>query len=172
MIKQVINSLISKGIIPTSGPFDITEDILLQYVLVYKQETGGTGIGKAGNIRYARRLAGLNLLKENLSRGAKASDIKAGHIYLISNPAFIEHYKIGVSFDCHTRLKQYQTYSPYRDFVLEKYDFVLDKFKIEKVLLAHPLLIKESGEWIKKENAKTVFDDLAKENIKMYMGCW
>lgn len=169
-IKITIDTLISEGNIPELGAFEVTEELLKDYFYTYKRLfTKGEGVSSKTNAKYARRLAGLNLLKENISRNVKASEIKAGHIYLISNPAFPLHYKIGVSYDVHKRLASYQTYSPYRDFVLEKYDFVLDKFNTEKILLSHPLLNKENGEWIRKENAELVFDDLASfHEIKDY----
>lgn len=162
MIKATINYLKEHDKIPNTGFFEITHNLVQDYILAYailSERT--TGIGKKSNIKFARRLAGLNLLKENLNRGASAKDIAAGHVYLISNPAFPMHYKIGMSIDCHKRLSNYQTYSPYRDFVLEKYDFVYDRVKTEKLLLNHPLLTKESGEWVLKDNAVLIFDDLA-----------
>ena len=83
--------------------------------------------------------------------------IKAGYTYLISTPVWPEHYKIGVSYDCHKRLHQYQTYSPYRGFQIQKYDFVLNKLDTEKLILNHPLIQREQGEWVKCENAKMIF---------------
>ncbi len=165
-VLNTIKYLIVHGKIPNSGPFDITEDLLKDYFLAYALTNGKiSGTGSVSNTKYARRLAGLNLLKENISRGVKPTQVRAGHIYLISNPAFPLHYKIGVSFDVHKRLASYQTYSPYRDFKLEKYDFVLDKLVTERLILAHPLLDRALGEWILKENAKLVFDDLAASQI-------
>ena len=148
------------------GAFEITEDLLKDYYLAYAiVNTKTVGTSTKSNTKFARRLAGLNLLKENITRGVKASEIRAGHVYMISNPAFPLHYKIGVSYDVHKRLSNYQTYSPYRDFVLEKYDFVPDKFKTEKLILAHPMLKRGQGEWVLKSNAKLVFDDLATNNL-------
>lgn len=165
-VRDTIQYLVSCGKIPIEGAFEITEDLLKDYFLAYSIVNGKTvGTSSKSNTKFARRLAGLNLLKENISRGIKSSNIKAGHIYLISNPAFPLHYKIGVSFDVHKRLASYQTYSPYRDFVLEKYDFVSDKFKTEKLMLDHPLLTRENGEWVLREQAKLVFDDLSNSNL-------
>lgn len=168
-IKLVINTLISEKNIPERGPFEVTDYLLECYFFTYKRLTSTTsGTTTNSNTKYARRLAGLNLLKENIKRGVKASEIKAGHTYLISNPAFPLHYKIGVSYDVHKRLSQYQTYSPYRDFKLVKYDFVQDKFKIEQQLVNHPLLHRENGEWVLKDNAVEVFNDLGRFNINRY----
>lgn len=172
MIKTVINALIKAGKIPAEGAFQVTESLMLDYVFAYKTISKGVDVGSNSNVKFARRLAGLNLLKENIDRGVKSSDIKAGHVYLISNPAWPNHYKIGVSYDCHKRLQQYQTYSPFRDFHIEKYDFVLDKLNTERLLLNHPLVVREQGEWVHRHNAKLIFDDIARENIAQYKGCW
>lgn len=166
IIQETIQYLIAENKIPKVGAFEITEDLLKDYFFAYGILTKKTiGTSTNSNTKYARRLAGLNLLKENVSRGTKPKEIKAGHIYLISNPAYPLHLKIGVSYDCHTRLRNYQTYSPYRDFKLEKYDFVIDKFKTEKLILAHPLIIREQGEWVLVNNAKIIFDDMSKYNL-------
>ena len=171
-IEGTLKYLQQENKIPSSGYFEITEDLIKDYFFAYAIVNGKVeGTNSKSNTKFARRLAGINLLKENISRGAKPTDIKAGHIYLISNPAFPLHYKVGVSSDAHKRLASYQTYSPYRDFILEKYDFVIDKFKVEKLILNHPLLNKANGEWVLKENAKLVFDDLSNSHISEgYLG--
>jgi hypothetical protein len=81
----------------------------------------------------------------------------AGLVYLIENPAFPEHYKVGMTINLKQRLSQYQTYDPYRKFKVFKYDFVLDKRSKEKELLNHPNIYNELGEWIKKTNAEELF---------------
>lgn len=168
-VSEVIKRLILHNKIPSSNKFEITEPLLRDYVIYYSELfTTSFGTTTKSNTKFARRLAGLNLLKENISRNVKATDILAGQVYLISNPAFKQHYKIGATYDTVKRLAQYQTYSPYRDFKIEKYDFVIDKFKAEKFLLNHPLLNKENGEWVYKENAKSIFDDLCDKQ----MGSW
>ena len=169
-VTSVINRLIKEGSIPSIGKFEVTEKLMEDYYYTYKLMYGTSSKGPttSSNTKYARRLAGLNLLRENINRGVKPLDIRAGHIYLISNCAFPLHYKIGISFNAHKRLLTYQTYSPYRDFILEKYDFVVDKFSIEKQLLNHPLLNKEQGEWVKKDNAELVFNDLARFQTSKY----
>lgn len=109
MIKETINRLKQIDRIPSIGAFEITESLVQDYVFLYGKLSGrSTGVGTKSNLKYARRLAGLNLLKESISRGIKPTEIKAGHIYLISNKAFPLHYKIGVSFDSEKRLAQYQ----------------------------------------------------------------
>ena len=169
IVQETIQRLVNSKHIPIAGKFEITEDLLKAYYSTYASIYGNTGsTGSRSNIKYARRLAGLNLLKENIYRGVSAGAIKAGHVYLIGNPAFVDHYKIGVTYDVHKRLAQYQTCSPFRDFFLKKYDFVCDKALVEKLLLNHPLIQRAQGEWVLKENAVTVYDDLAKSHLADY----
>jgi predicted GIY-YIG superfamily endonuclease len=42
-----------------------------------------------------------------------------GYLYIISNKAWPGYVKIGVTENLNKRLQQYQTASPYRDYVLE-----------------------------------------------------
>lgn len=81
---------------------------------------------------------------------------------MISNKSFPEHVKIGMTLDVIERLEQYQTYDPYRQFKIEKYNFVLNRRFKEKQILNHPDLFKEQGEWIKKENSEKIFLDLTR----------
>jgi len=46
---------------------------------------------------------------------------KEGFIYIISNSAFPNFYKIGVTNDIKSRLRTYQTSSPHRDYRIEYY---------------------------------------------------
>ena len=157
----VINYLIENKVIPT-GIFQVTEEMLQEYLKVYHTYFGSTNkaTGKKNNTKFARRLAGRTLLSLNFDRGAKHSEIDAGLIYLIENPAFPEHYKVGMTINLKQRLSQYQTYDPYRNFKVFKYDFVLDKRKKEKELLNHPDIYNELGEWVKKTNAETLFSKI------------
>lgn len=146
LTEDTLNYLISNGKIPLVGAFEVTSSLIQDYFFTYGALSNKVkGVSNKSNFKYARRLAGLSLLRLNISRGVRASEIKAGHCYLISNKAFPLHYKLGASYDVHKRLASYQTYSPYRDFVLEKYDFVLDKLKVEKIILNHPMLVRGQG---------------------------
>lgn len=108
-------------------------------------------------------MAGRNLIRYLVEkRNAKFKDIDAGMVYMISNKSFPEHVKIGMTLDVIERLEQYQTYDPYRQFKIEKYNFVLDRRFKEKQILNHPDLFKEQGEWIKKENSEKIFLDLTR----------
>jgi hypothetical protein len=48
------------------------------------------------------------------------------------------------------------------DINWKKYNFVLDRRYKEKLILSHPDLTKETGEWVKKENAEDIFLKLTK----------
>ena len=47
-----------------------------------------------------------------------------------------------------------------RRYRVIKYDFVLNRSKIEKLILLNPNIINENGEWIKKENAIEIFEKI------------
>lgn len=158
----VLKELIDTGSIPGTGFFDITEQHLIDYITIYHKLFGSTNLAtkSRSNTKFARRLAGRTLVRLNSARGAKFNQIKAGLLYLIGNPAFSLHYKVGITLDVSKRLAQYQTYSPFRDFTLIKYDFVLDRTKSEKLVLNNPNITKEQGEWILKNNAIHIFNAL------------
>lgn len=79
--------------------------------------------------------------------GLSAKGIKEGYVYIISNPAWPEYIKVGSSIDVSTRLDTYQTYSPYRDYKLEKYFLSLDRFTDEKELISKGMDTR--NEWVK-----------------------
>lgn len=156
----VIDAMIKDGIIPVIGLFQITECILDEYMITYGNmfDNKGKGLRKNSEIRFARRLAGLTLLKLNFERKVNFNDIQAGLVYIISNPSYPDHYKIGMTIELVSRLNTYQTYDPYRKFEVVKYDFVLNRSHIEKQLLEHPDITKEQGEWVLKDNAIKIFE--------------
>ena len=160
----VINVMIYQGMLPTNGVFDITEEHLKSYIEVYGSifgtQSGGTRTKQ--NLKYARKLAGRTLIRLLSERGARFNQIRAGMVYMISNPAFPDHFKIGMTLDVIARLAQYQTYDPMRQFKLERYNFVLDRRHNERLILNHPDIINESGEWVEKTTADTIFLQLVK----------
>ena len=160
--KIILKFLREKNIIPNSGIFQISEEMLTSYIQAYHLHFGATDIatGKKNNTKFARRLAGRTLLELNFDNGAKHTEINAGILYLIENPAFPEHYKAGMTINLKQRLAQYQTYDPYRKFKVFKYDFVLDKRRKEKEFLTHPNIYNELGEWVKKTNAEELFSKI------------
>jgi hypothetical protein len=162
--KRVIDVMVFEGVIPQQTVFEITSQHLEHYISIYGSIFGrknSTGFKREGEHRFARKLAGRTLVRLNTERGAKFNDIKAGMVYLISNPNFPDHYKVGMCLDINDRLATYQTYDPYRRFKVEKYNFVLDRRHCEERLLQHPDIFKEQGEWIKRKNAVDIFASIA-----------
>ena len=159
--QRVIDVMLFELLIPAYGLFQITEKHLKDYIDVYGNIFGKEkGTKTKSNYRYARKLAGLTLLKINFERGAKFTDMEAGSVYVIENPAFPYHYKIGMTLDIKERLSQYQTYDPFRQFKIVKYDFVLNRRHAETKLLSHPDMFSEQGEWVKRENAVKLFEQI------------
>jgi hypothetical protein len=79
------------------------------------------------------------------------NQVKAGHVYIISNPAWPEWVKVGMAIDAADRCCNYQTSSPFRDYVVE-YSFASTNRR-EDESVAHQKLAAISqdrrGEWFK-----------------------
>jgi hypothetical protein len=88
-------------------------------------------------------------------------EAKQGQVYVVRNPAFPSWCKVGMAVDAEDRLKQYQTSSPYRDYVLVSAWDVEDRREAEKQ--AHALLeqhYERRGEWF------VAFSDMAAERLE------
>ena len=79
-----------------------------------------------------------------------------GVVYVITNPAFDGWVKIGRAHDGHNRFKDYQTYSPYRDYALEYVSGVFSsRAEAEKAVhigakqIAQQHSKYDNGEWFK-----------------------
>lgn len=76
---------------------------------------------------------------------------KEGYIYIISNKAFPNFYKIGVTSNIKSRLRTYQTSAPYRDYKIEYYikhpDCYTAEQKIRKMM--HYFALEIKNEWYK-----------------------
>lgn len=154
---NIIVILIKEGKIPNTALFEITEEHLKFYVEKYAELTNaGIWTKTVSNYRYARKLAGLTLVKFKLSRGIKANQCKEGFVYTLSNPAWPEHLKLGMSVDTKKRLAAYQTYSPFRDYKLHNYEFVFNRRDTEYVAKQKFNISIESGEWYKAVEADKV----------------
>jgi|TARA_Y100000296_G_C5173324_1_gene258573 hypothetical protein len=155
-IKSTLLKLENQGLL--NGNFKIDEQLIQAYRKVYGK---GTLKSKGENF-LADRLAALNLLKYKHNK-FKASDIKEGFIYVISNPSW-EYVKIGRTIDARKRLAQMQTYSPLRDFKIEHYVFSQDinllEYKVHKYLENSQV----NGEWF------NVPASVAIKTIKTIMG--
>lgn len=161
-IWRTVRIITDSGVIPPYAAFDITEAMLDEYIRVY----GSLGDGKNKNFqwRYARKLAGLELLKLKASRGAKASSCKEGMVYLIGNPTWPEHLKIGMTIDIKKRLASYQTYDPFQKYFVECYDFCLDKRAAEKKILKKFDIQLEKGEWVKHSDGLKILDTIREDD--------
>lgn len=157
-IAETVKILSDTDIVPPYTAFDITEDMLKEYVRVYGS-LGPKGNGKF-QYGYARKLAGLELLRLKFSRGAKAKDCKEGMVYLISNSSWPGLLKIGMTTDIAARLESYQIYDPYKQFKVEHYDFCLDRRAAEKLLLERFDIHLVDGEWVKISDALSVISVL------------
>lgn len=163
----VIGKLIENNIIPSFELFQISETHILEYMRIYGilYSESNNALKSKTNLRYARKLAGLTLLKLNFERKAKFNEIRAGLIYLIENEVYPDYYKVGMTIDLNSRLRSYQTYDPLQRFKVVKYDFVLDRILAEKKILNHPKIFNEDGEWIKKHNAIKIFESICFKNF-------
>lgn len=75
-------------------------------------------------------------------------DTNLGYIYAVTNPAFDGYFKVGSSFDAETRLNQYQTASPFRDFKLDFYALAFD-FRAKEKYIHNQFKPSCLNEWIK-----------------------
>ena len=153
-IAETVKILSETGIIPNYVAFDITEDMLAEYIRVYGT-LGSKGNGKF-HYGFARKLAGLELLRLKFHRGAKAKDCKEGQVYLIGNPSWPEYIKIGMSIDSDARLDSYQTYDPFRAYYIKNYEFVLDRRLAERKLLDDFGFHLSEGEWVKYADSSEI----------------
>ncbi len=163
----IIQEMIKRNIIPKEGIFIITQEHINSFYEIYGSlnTKKGTKLSKS-NISYAKKLAGINLMKLNLERGKKTEynefkirteKPKCGIIYLISNPAFPDNYKIGITRDLGKRLNTYQTGDPNRGYKVEHYKFVEDIREEEKNFLNKFNTDIVKGEWINNNKVKEIF---------------
>jgi len=72
---------------------------------------------------------------------------KDGCVYVITNPAWPDHVKIGCALNPRSRLDNYQTGSPFRDYELEHFEYFEDRRAAEQTLLAQLGASQALGEW-------------------------
>ena len=150
-VETTLQTLIEQGIINTTS-FSITNAVLDYYVVEYGK-LGGANLGKKTNKILAKKLAALNLMEFKGQNNIPATE---GFVYVISNPAWPNMYKIGMTTNHKRRLAQYQTYSPHRDYKLEWFGFFFDRREGEKLLLSK--LENHAHEWVKP--SKLVLQEL------------
>lgn len=158
--QRILDVLVFEKRLPTS-PFEITEEHVLAYMHAYVHVLKKKPFALAtSEYRYNRKLAALSVMKHLVSVGGNINTQPAGFVYVIQNPAYPEHYKIGMTVDMDARLAQYQTYDPYRRFSVLRYEFVLNRRRTEEKILNSFSLSLENGEWVKKNKVEKVFKNL------------
>lgn len=164
-INNILTMLINQNKLVKEGLFDITEQHLIDYIETYDELYGNNGskLKTASSLRYARKLAGLTFLKLKLERGATTATCKEGLVYLLTNPAWPEHLKVGMTTDLDKRVAVYQTYDPFRQYKVKHYEFVFDRRLAEKQILIHHKLNIEKGEWLKEVDAMLIVTSLTNE---------
>lgn len=160
---MVIDMMIEHSLIPEFGDFEITEILLYQMGRLYASL--GNGIVNQSSL-HSRKFSGLSLLNLKLSRGIKPSDMKEGLIYLITNPAWPEYTKVGITTNLDNRLSTYQTSDPLRLYKLSGFEFVIDRRKTEKIIHDAFSVHIERGEWLKNSSR----DDLIR-SIRDQINC-
>ena len=108
-------------------------------------------------------MGGLEFLKLLISRGGDVKTCKEGIVYLIWNPIWPDHLKIGMTMDLNKRLLAYQTCDPFKQYKVKHYEFVLDRRKVENALLNKFNVNIENGEWIKFDDSESIIRLLRSE---------
>lgn len=168
--RRVIEIMVDKGHIPKTGSFIVNDVMLEQFIGIYGSLYKKVKKYKLTNPerKYAKKLAGLSLMKLNISRSeivepklikSKIEKPICGVVYLISNPAFPGMFKIGITQNLDTRLATYQTYDPLRRYKVEHYKFALDMRKKEAEILEKFKIDIVKGEWINNTQVKEIFKD-------------
>lgn len=102
----------------------------------------------------------------NLTGHVQFNKLRSGHIYIISNPAWPNWFKVGSSYNAVNRRNSYQTSSPYRDYKLIKKFFSERRRSAEAYI--HKALeasgFARQGEWFKADSSKQI-EKIINENI-------
>ena len=166
--KRILDVLVFEGKLPIHQ-FEITEEHIIAYMHAYVHILKKKSFKlDTSDYRYSRKLAGLTLLKYLQSLDKNVKDQNAGFVYVIENPSFPEHYKIGMTVDLETRLDTYQTYDPYRKFKINRYEFVLNRRHTEKLILNSFGISIENGEWVKRNKVESIFKKITFTYEKIY----
>ena len=115
---------------------------------VYKRE-GFEGVYKAMGLKYTNELA------KEIKRKVESmyDEVAEGDVYVVRNSAWPNWYKVGKAVNANNRLRDYQTSSPFRDFVLCHTESFADRNEAEKnihiMLEKHKDCHERKGEWFK-----------------------
>lgn len=81
--------------------------------------------------------------------------------YIITNPAWPNLIKIGISDEPHKRLAQYQTYSPHRDYKLHHWSPHNNASEIERFIIGRfGNTALAQGEWVFCSSIETIAKEL------------
>lgn len=135
IVERYNNYLINEGI--NQADFEISDDLVkfvfFKYIypstkLMHIKRNRGYFKAIATQLNYTR----LSLLRVKYYRnGNKAAGIKEGYVYIASNKAWPDKYKIGSTISVKDRLTVYQSYSPNRDYIFDTYYFSHDRRRDE-----------------------------------------
>ncbi|XAG95770.1 hypothetical protein U7154_000003 [Kononvirus KKP3711] len=142
----IIKNMLNSKVLP-SVDFSITAYQIAYFMKEYVRLSNTIGSAKHAEQIYNAKLAALSLVKYKKDNNLKIGE---GFVYLISNPAWPNIYKVGMTTSPKDRLKQYQTYSPFRDFKLHHWSFWFDKRQGEKFI--RQLSDSISHEWVNIES--------------------
>ncbi len=160
---QVISVLLEKGIIPAENTFEIDQTMVDEFYGVYHNLFGKSNKENTkGNKTFAKKLAGLSLLKLNKQRISlnktlsitRISDTHSGFCYFVSNPKFVGYSKVGMTKDVNKRLRQYQTGDPLREYKIDNYVLCKNARLVEKTILEKYKIDVSVGEWIEQYDKK------------------
>ena len=166
--RRIIDVLVYEGKLPTT-PFEVTEQHVIHYMHAYVNVLNKKSFKlDTSDYRYARKLAALSIMKHLSSVGQSLHLQPAGFVYMIENPAFPDHYKVGMTVDLENRLASYQTYDPYKKFKIVKSEFVLNRRATERMILNSFGVSIETGEWVKKPSVERIFNKIASTHKKVY----
>lgn len=91
--------------------------------------------------------------------------VKDGFVYVLVNPAWPEMVKIGSAVDVASRLDQFQTGSPFRDYEMVYSVYTHDRLKAERTCHARIATSRLQGEWFScsVEFAKAILNTVRDE---------
>lgn len=70
-----------------------------------------------------------------------------GYVYVITNPAWPDHVKIGCAGDCNKRLSQFNTGSPRRDYAMPFHVYSSNRVRAERLVHSRLRDQRAAGEW-------------------------
>jgi hypothetical protein len=146
---------------------------------IAEQLVGGSkalyALSKADRLAIRAHATRLHESGAAVARVALAEEDKTpdGFVYVLVNPAWPECVKIGSAVDVQSRLDQFQTGSPHRDYVMVYSVYTHDRMKAERACHAQLAHARLEGEWFScsVEWAKAVLnqvrDDFDEADVRL-----